>query len=391
MLDLLVISHACFTAINRNIYTLFLKDGWDVEIVVPKSLNFPSGTRNANPPMEGDPPITYLPLIGNNPRIYKFEGLMELLNNKKPKIVLLDNDPVSRMALKIGEWCKKNNSFLYCISCENLSLQILDTFKRRSFKSLPGSIAKRLLISKTKKVVNGIFTINKDGQKLFIKEGYRNVVHIPLGFNPEYFYLDNEVRLKLRNKLALQNKVVAYFGRLVKEKGVHILIKSLESLKDYQWQLMMDDFDDYATGYAQEVEQLLKDTGIINRVVFIKPNHFEIAGYMNACDVMLVPSIATTVWKEQYGRVAAEGLACGKLVIASDNGALPELLGGHGLLFPEGDVEALIEILRNIFIDKLPANFIETPESIADYALDNLSINRQKIIMEMEFNKLLKN
>ena len=389
MLDLLVISHACFTAINRNIYSLFQEDGWSVEIVIPKSLSFPSGTKSANPPMQGDPPITYLSLIGTNPRIYQYDGLEELLMQKKPKIILLDNDPVSRMALRIGEWCKKNNAKLFCMSCENLSLKIVDTYKRRGIKSVPGAIAKRVLLSKTKKVVNGVFTINKDGQKLFSDEGYQHVVHIPLGFNPKYFYLDNIARQKLRNELGLQHKVVAYFGRLVKEKGVHILIKALETLKELPWHLMMDDFDIYTTGYAQDVHQMLKDTGIMERVVFIKPNHFEIAGYMNACDVMVVPSIATAFWKEQYGRVAAEGLACGKLVIASNTGALPELLGGHGLLFQEADINALTDILRNLLTNNVAENDKETPELIARYALDNLSINRQKVIMETEFNNYI--
>ncbi len=391
MLDLLVISHACFTAINRNIYSLFQDDGWSVEIVIPKTLNFPSGIKPANPPMEGDPPINFLSLNGTNPRIYEFEDLIALLDQKKPKIVLLDNDPVSRMALSVGIWCTKNNAKIFCMSCENLSLKLFDTYQRRGIKSIPGAIAKRVLLNKTKKVVSGIFTINKDGQKLFIEEGYKNVVHIPLGFNPEYFYLDNEARQKIRTDLGLQHKVLAYFGRLVKEKGVHILIKALESLKDLPWHLMMDDFDIYTTGYAQEIHQLLKDTGIMERVVFIKPNHFEIAGFMNACDVMVVPSIATSVWKEQYGRVAAEGLACGKLLIASDSGALPELLGGHGLLFQESDLKALTILLRDLLTKNVSEITKETPESIAAYAVDALSIIRQKVIMEQEFKKIINN
>jgi len=391
MIDLLVISHACFTAINRNVYSLFKEDGWSVEIVIPETLSFPSGIKPANPPMEGDPPLHFLSLKGTNPRIYEFEGLIALLDQKKPKIVLLDNDPVSRMAFSVGTWCTQNNAKLFCMSCENLSLKLFDTYQRRGIKSIPGAVAKRVLLNKTKKVVSGIFTINTDGQKLFIEEGYKNVVHIPLGFNPEYFYLDNDARQKIRTDLGLKHKVIAYFGRLIKEKGVHILIKALESIKDLPWHLMMDDFDKYTTEYALEVQQLLKEAGIVDRVVFINPNHFEIASFMNACDVMVVPSISTAVWKEQYGRVAAEGLACGKVIIASNSGALPELLGGNGLLFQEGDVNALIELLRNLIKENLSKDSNFYPEKIAEYALEMLSINRQKAIIEKEFKKLLVN
>jgi glycosyltransferase involved in cell wall biosynthesis len=45
--------------------------------------------------------------------------------------------------------------------------------------------------------------------------------------------------------------------------------------------------------------------------------------------VLLVPSL----WRESFGRVAAEGLANGIPVLASDRGALPETLGDAGFVF----------------------------------------------------------
>ncbi|MDP9041939.1 MAG: hypothetical protein M3N30_08150, partial [Bacteroidota bacterium] len=60
MTDLFIVSHACFTAINRNVYHLFAKDGWQPEIVVPKTLLFASGVKKAEPPQADDPPLHYL-------------------------------------------------------------------------------------------------------------------------------------------------------------------------------------------------------------------------------------------------------------------------------------------------------------------------------------------
>ncbi len=143
MVDLIVISHACFMAINRRVYQLFGEDGWNLELVVPQSLNFPAGNRNAQPAAAGDPPIHYLPLRGDNPRTYAFEGLTELLEQKKPAIVLLDNDPVSRLAGDTGKWCRGNQAKLFCISNENLPLGIPDAIRRRGIKESPGSRAEK--------------------------------------------------------------------------------------------------------------------------------------------------------------------------------------------------------------------------------------------------------
>ncbi len=383
MIDLLVVSHACFMAINRNVYQLFLNDGKKVELVVPSTLNFPSGKKQAEPKRDTDPPIHYLALTNDNPRTYLFDGLDRVLEQLKPKIILLDNDPVSRLALVLGKWAKKNNAKLYCISCENLPLDIVSTFKRRGWASLPAALVKRILLHRTKKVVDGVLTINSDGKKIFAEEGYNNVQRMPLGFDPHYFFPDDKAAKTLRNQLGVDKKVIAYFGRLTPEKGVHILIKALEGLLSYEWVLMMDDFDEYASAYNKEIHSLMKEAKLLDRTVFISPNHFEVAGYMNAADIIVVPSVSAPNWKEQYGRVAAEAMACGKKVVASDSGALPELLNGNGWLFAEGNIDDLRQVLVRVLTTDHNGSE-KAGEAIAAYAKKELSIFRQKEVLSDE-------
>ena len=111
-------------SINRNIYKLFIKQGFKLEIVVPKYLYFPSGKKYAEPIEIDDPNIHYLELNTSNPRIYFYKGLFKVLENTKPSIIILDNDPVSYLSLILGLWSKKKNVKLFCISCENQSLKI---------------------------------------------------------------------------------------------------------------------------------------------------------------------------------------------------------------------------------------------------------------------------
>jgi glycosyltransferase involved in cell wall biosynthesis len=366
-------------AINRRVYHLFTADGTSLEIVAPKQLNFPAGKKNAEAPAAGDPPIHFLELDGDNPRTYWFTGLEEILKSKQPRVVILDNDPVSSMAIKIGKWCRANNARLFCISCENLSLGILPTLKRRGIKALPAAIAKRFLLMRSRKTTGGIFCINTDGQKIFQAEGFRNVHHMPLGFDPYYFQVSDAERQQVRQQHKVEHKMIAYFGRLIPEKGVHLLIEALGQLKQYQWQLMMDDFDEYASDYNRRVRQLIESAAILDRVLFVNPSHTEIAAYMNAADIVCVPSVSAPNWKEQYGRVAAEAMACGCTVVASNSGALPELLGQWGCLFPEGDGAALRGLLEKLFTGAMP---LKDRRQVSADAIDRLSIHRQKKVMQ---------
>jgi glycosyltransferase involved in cell wall biosynthesis len=100
---------------------------------------------------------------------------------------------------------------------------------------------------------------------------------------------------------------------------------------------------------------------------------------MNAADIVIVPSIRIPQWKEQYGRVAAEAMACGKHVIASETGALPELLGGYGDLFEEGNKDQLKDTIR-FMLEGRP--WSKSASEIAGYAKENLSIQKQYQVME---------
>jgi glycosyltransferase involved in cell wall biosynthesis len=61
--------------------------------------------------------------------------------------------------------------------------------------------------------------------------------------------------------------------------------------------------------------------------------------------VLVVPSRTRPNWKEQFGRVLVEAMACGVVVVGSDSGEIPHVVGEAGLIFPEGDVAALRERL----------------------------------------------
>jgi glycosyltransferase involved in cell wall biosynthesis len=74
----------------------------------------------------------------------------------------------------------------------------------------------------------------------------------------------------------------------------------------------------------------------------------KIPDYLNAMDVLVLPSLTTVQWKEQFGRVLIEAQACEVPVIGSDSGAIPEVVGKAGMIYPEGNIEALISLFSKL-------------------------------------------
>ena len=73
--------------------------------------------------------------------------------------------------------------------------------------------------------------------------------------------------------------------------------------------------------------------------------------YFKRLDVLVIPTQTTKRIREQFGRVIVEAMASGIPVIGSTCGAIPEVIGDAGLVFPEGDAEALAGALRRLLSD----------------------------------------
>ena len=68
--------------------------------------------------------------------------------------------------------------------------------------------------------------------------------------------------------------------------------------------------------------------------------------YYRSLDVLVLPSRSRSNWKEQFGRVLVDAMACGVPVIGSTCGEIPNVIGDAGLIFPEGDAAALRDCLH---------------------------------------------
>jgi glycosyltransferase involved in cell wall biosynthesis len=68
--------------------------------------------------------------------------------------------------------------------------------------------------------------------------------------------------------------------------------------------------------------------------------------YLSCLDVLVLPSKTTPHWKEQFGRILTEAMACEVAVIGSRSGEIPQTIGDAGLTFREGDSQELFEKIQ---------------------------------------------
>lgn len=140
---------------------------------------------------------------------------------------------------------------------------------------------------------------------------------------------------------------VGYLNRLVPAKAPIITLQAFARLPDDCRLLMVGDGP-----MQQEVRAEIFRLNVANRVELrASVPSSEVPALMKELDVVLLPSLTTTSWKEQFGRVLIEAMASGIPVIGSDSGEIPAVIGPAGLIVPEGNVNALSAAMMQIRSD----------------------------------------
>ncbi|MEX0673470.1 MAG: glycosyltransferase family 4 protein [Gaiellaceae bacterium] len=135
--------------------------------------------------------------------------------------------------------------------------------------------------------------------------------------------------------------VIVSPGRLVWEKGHFDVLRALALLSGERRLLIV--------GAGRERERLLRhaaELGVADRVEIRSVPYDEMPAVFARAEVVVLASLATPAWEEQFGMVLAEALAAGAPVVASRSGAIPEVLAGSSArLFEPGDWPELARLL----------------------------------------------
>lgn len=140
-----------------------------------------------------------------------------------------------------------------------------------------------------------------------------------------------------------RDRELVFLGRLVSDKGVDLLIAALGQLKIHGFTPHLTII---GTGSEESfLRNLAQDLGVLSQINFVGiKTGIELVQLLNAHQIMVVPSR----WLEPFGVVALEGIACGCVVVGSEGGGLKDAIGPCGATFPNGNVQALSQILSDL-------------------------------------------
>jgi len=205
---------------------------------------------------------------------------------------------------------------------------------------------------------HGIIAGNQDGADILRQRGYRGEIRVmpQLGVDEQRFRPQPQPELASELGIQAHDFVVGFVGRFVEEKGLLTLCDALASLpkqtdRPWKWLLL-------GRGPLQTtVMEKATAAGIADRLVWIESvPHDQVPRYINLMSTLVLPSqttyqfktLTSAGWKEQFGHVLIEAMACQVPVIGSNSGEIPHVIADAGLIFPEGNAVALADCLLRL-------------------------------------------
>ena len=153
---------------------------------------------------------------------------------------------------------------------------------------------------------------------------------------------------EFRTRFALpEEKIVLYVGRLVYEKGIHVLVNAVPKILEK----VDAKFIIVGSGYMKEqLSDIVKSMNLEHKVLFAGFLEEDILLKLQKyADVSVVPSLF-----EPFGIVALEAMAAGSPVVVSDTGGLSEIVDHNlnGVKIYPNDPESLAWGVTKILLDE---------------------------------------
>lgn len=182
-----------------------------------------------------------------------------------------------------------------------------------------------------------IIARNRAAAAVLRRRGFRgHLVYIPWGVDTHHF---RPAAAPAPERLL----TVGFVGRFSPEKGLDTLIAASGRMKSPHRLVLVG-----GGPLADVVRRRAAEAGPERMEVIPLVDQRDMPDLYRRLDVLALPSRRAGFELEQFGRVLAEAMACGVAVVGSDAGAVPDVIGPAGLVFPAGDAPALAAALDRL-------------------------------------------
>lgn len=200
------------------------------------------------------------------------------------------------------------------------------------------------VITKSRRLRDLVVTMGADPLKTHVVEN---------GCDENLFFVGNRREARLKLSVSQETELVAFIGRMHRAKGVHELLDAVAILSQKRADVHLvyvGDGPEMAT-----LQDRVNASRLAKHVSFAgAATSAEVALWLAAADVFTLPS-----YSEGCPNAVLEALSCGRPVVATDVGAIPDLVNSScGVLVPVGQVEPLEQGLNRALNTKWDENLI---------------------------------
>ncbi len=342
-MKVLMLSKACIVgAYQKKLEEMAALDDVDLTVVVPPSWDDPrTPTRLEKIHTQGyEMKVTGLAFNGNY-HLHFYPRLRQFAQGVRPDIFHIDEEPYNLATFHAMWLAQSIGAKTVVFSWQNLLRRYPPPF----------SWMEQYVLARADALLVG----NSESSQVWEQKGYTGPIYLvpQFGVDPSIYYRHERptrqgrisvFRHRHASPPSQPTLVIGYVGRLVEEKGVEILLHAASRLVGPWTMHILGGGPD-----RERLEKVAQWLGIAPRITFdqwMPSTHLP--HYFSGLDVLVLPSLSRTNWKEQFGRVLIEAMACGVIAVGARSGAIPEVIGEAGLTFAEGDVEELRAQLQRL-------------------------------------------
>lgn len=316
--------------------------GVELTVLTPRRWRDRRGTQEAERLHTDGYELRTIPVLFNGAyHLHFYPTLVKALRELRPEVVHVDEEPYNLATILGVRAARAVGAKPLFFTWQNLMRRYpppFNWFERTVYRACAVALAG-----------------NAEARDVLVSKGYAGKITVlpQFGVDPDIFRPGAALAAEKAEPAEKDDAFhIGYAGGLLPEKGLDLLLRACSGLEG-DWRLTL-------AGSGEELDalrELASACGIGDRVSLgVRLPSGEMPDFYRSLDLLALPSRTRPNWKEQFGRVLIEAMACGVPVVGSSSGEIPNVIGDAGAVFPEGDIGALRAQMQRLMEDRAARN-----------------------------------